>query len=152
MGLREQKKGFPSRQLCTVAFRWVQRKSLNLERECRHAARQSRHTLGPCLQTKGIAQLPLLGDAAKNQVPFQRSLFTRRTLICNPSLSYICLPSGLFLHLTASEHCYNLHVNRFLVTFDPLCTTLLHVRIYPHAELICLDQATTESHHSVHSH
>ena len=46
--------------------------------------------------------------------------------------------------------------NRFLVTFNPLCATFLYVRSHLLAafvpKLICLGQATTESHHSVHSH
>ena len=44
------------------------------------------------------------------------------------SLSTFTTPGGSFLHLTASEQCYNL--NRFLVTFNPLCATFLHVRSY----------------------
>ena len=42
------------------------------------------------------------------------------------SLSTYTTPSGSFLHLTAGAHCYNL--NRFLVTFNPLYATFLHVR------------------------
>ena len=48
-------------------------------------------------------------------------------------------------------------LNRFLVTFDPLCAAFLHVRSYISTaaftqKLISLGQATTQSYHSVHSH
>ena len=71
------------------------------------------------------------------------------------SLSTYTTPSGLFLHLSTVQvtNCYN--SNKFLVAFNPLCTTFLHVGSYlllHSPKLIRLDQATTESHHSVHSH
>jgi hypothetical protein len=60
------------------------------------------------------------------------------------------IPSGSFLqvHLTTAGNSFP-PVNRFLVTFNPLCATFLHVRSNAGfaLKLIYLGQATTESYY-----